>query len=155
MINPETLDIKALPWLPLEEKSAFPKKPAIYFAIDSQGTVQYIGRSVNVHQRWGNHHKYGVLSKIERIKIAYLFVDTVELLPKIETALIEWFDPLLNNSFSKRKKPNYAQVSGYVQKDKALKFKINCTALQITQSEALDEAISLWLEKNKSSKDVA
>jgi hypothetical protein len=59
------------------------------------------------------------------------------------------------NVATKRDDPNYAQVSGYVQKDKALKFKINCTALQITQSEALDEAISLWLEKNNSSKGVA
>jgi len=95
-INPETLDIKTLPWLPLEEKAAFPKKPAIYFAIDSQGAVQYIGRSVNVRKRWGRHHKYDVLSEIGNVKIAYLFVDVVELLPKIEAALIEWFNPPLN-----------------------------------------------------------
>jgi hypothetical protein len=100
MINPKALDIKTLPWLPLEEKAAFPKKPAIYFAIDSQGTVQYIGRSVNVRHRWGSHHKYDVLSEIGNVKIAYLFVDTVELLPKIEAALIEWFKPPLNNSLS-------------------------------------------------------
>lgn len=100
MINPKALDIKTLPWLPLEEKAAFPKKSAIYFAIDSQGTVQYIGRSANVRQRWGNHHKYDVLSEIGNIKIAYLFVDAVELLPKIEAALIEWFKPPLNNSLS-------------------------------------------------------
>jgi hypothetical protein len=53
------------------------------------------------------------------------------------------------NVATKRDDPNYAQVSGYIQKDKALKFKVNCTALQITQSEALDEAISLWLEKQE------
>lgn len=100
MINPKALDIKTLPWLPLEEKAAFPKKPAIYFAIDSQETVQYIGRTVNVRQRWGNHHKYDALSEIGNVKIAYLFIDTVELLPKIEAALIEWFNPPLNNSLS-------------------------------------------------------
>ena len=100
MVNPETLDIRTLPWLPLEEKAAFPKKSAIYFAIDSQETVQYIGRSVNVRHRWGSHHKYDALSEIGNVKIAYLFVDAVELLPKIEAALIEWFNPPLNNSFS-------------------------------------------------------
>lgn len=100
MINPKALDIKTLPWLPLEEKAAFPKKPAIYFAIDSQETVQYIGRTVNVRQRWENHHKYDALSEIGNVKIAYLFIDTVELLPKIEAALIEWFNPPLNNSLS-------------------------------------------------------
>jgi hypothetical protein len=52
MINPESLDLSALPWLPLEAKSAFPKQSAIYFAIDSLGNIQYIGRSVNVKNRW-------------------------------------------------------------------------------------------------------
>lgn len=51
---------------------------------------------------------------------------------------------------TKRDDPDYAQVSGYIPKAKALKFKVVCTALQTTQSEALDEAISLWLEKQES-----
>lgn len=96
MINPSTIDLKALPWLPLEEKTAFPRRPAIYFAIDSLGNVQYIGRAKNVHSRWGKHHKYQALSAIADIKIAYLFIDTPELLPDIEQALIGYFDPPLN-----------------------------------------------------------
>lgn len=56
-----------------------------------------------------------------------------------------------NEVATKRDDPNFAQVSGYILKDKALKFKIACTALQITQSDALDEAISLWLEKQEQS----
>ncbi|BAZ71315.1 XRE family transcriptional regulator (plasmid) [Fischerella sp. NIES-4106] len=96
MINPANIDLKALPWLPLDEKTAFPQKPAIYFAIDSLGNIQYIGRTKNVRSRWGNHHKYEQLSTIGNIKIAYLFVDLPELLPQIETALIEYFDPPLN-----------------------------------------------------------
>ncbi len=51
---------------------------------------------------------------------------------------------------TKRDDPNYSQVSGYIPKAKALKFKVACTALQTTQSDALDEAISLWLEKQQS-----
>jgi hypothetical protein len=35
MINPSDLKLDALPWLPLQEKRAFPKHPVIYFAIDS------------------------------------------------------------------------------------------------------------------------
>ncbi len=96
MINPSTLDLKTLPWLPLTEKSAFPKQAAIYFAIDSLGCVQYIGRSVNVRARWGSHHKYSQLDAIGGVKVAYLFVDMPELLPQIETALIEYFQPSLN-----------------------------------------------------------
>ena len=61
MINPSTLDLKQLPYLPLEEKSALPKRSAIYFAIDSVGIVQYIGRTNNVYQRWVSHHRYSEL----------------------------------------------------------------------------------------------
>ncbi len=95
MINPESLDLSTLPWLPLDERTAFPKQPAIYFAIDSQGNIQYIGRSVNPKIRWYSHHKYDELQAIGNIRIAYLFMD-VDLLPSVESALIDWFDPPLN-----------------------------------------------------------
>lgn len=96
MLNPSEINLSSLPWLPLDAKSAFPKNPAIYFAIDSQGTVQYIGRSINPKSRWANHHKYKHLEAIGSIKIVYLFVDSPNLLPEIESALILWFDPPLN-----------------------------------------------------------
>ncbi len=96
MINPSEINLSSLPWLPLDAKSAFPRNPAIYFAIDSQGTVQYIGRSINPKNRWASHHKYQELETIGSIKIVYLFVDSPELLPQIESALILWFNPPLN-----------------------------------------------------------
>jgi hypothetical protein len=46
---------------------------------------------------------------------------------------------------TKRDDPNYAQVSGHIPKDKALEFKVACTRKQISQSEALEEAIDKWL----------
>lgn len=95
MIDPEFLNIADLPWLPLDAKSAFPKQSAIYFAIDSSGGVQYIGRSANVKMRWANHHRFDELQSIGNIRIAYLFMD-VDLLPSVEAALIEWFNPPLN-----------------------------------------------------------
>ncbi|NJM73030.1 MAG: hypothetical protein HC862_24400 [Scytonema sp. RU_4_4] len=50
MINPRDIDLNSLPWLPLEEKTAFPSRACIYFAIDSLGTVQYVGRSLSRFQ---------------------------------------------------------------------------------------------------------
>lgn len=52
------------------------------------------------------------------------------------------------NSRGKRGDPNYSQVSGYINKDVALQFKIVCTAKEISQSEALEEAIAAWLKAN-------
>jgi hypothetical protein len=36
MIDPQSLNLSSLPWLPLEAKSAFPRQPAIYFALGLQ-----------------------------------------------------------------------------------------------------------------------
>jgi CopG-like RHH_1 or ribbon-helix-helix domain, RHH_5 len=96
MFSPDTIDLKALPWLPLDEKASFPKKAVIYFAVDSLSQIQYIGRSVNCRQRWSDHHQYQKLTDIGEIKIHFLFVDSIELLEEIEAALIQWFDPPLN-----------------------------------------------------------
>lgn len=95
-IDPQSLDLTALPWVPLKATSGFPEDPAIYFAIDAQGTVQYIGRSGNVRTRWKSHHRYRQLEKMGGVKVAYLFVKTPQLLPSLESTLISWFNPPLN-----------------------------------------------------------
>jgi len=119
MINPSEVNLSELPWLPLEAKSAFPRQSSIYFAIDSLGTVQYIGRSVDPKIRWAGHHRYIELQEIGSIKISYLFVDSPELLPAIESALIDWFDPPLNvagkTSFTEKQGENRPPRSGGVK----------------------------------------
>lgn len=97
MMNPKTLNLSELPWLPLEEKSAFPTQPAIYFCIDSNDVVQYIGRATNLNQRWGNHHRYNQLTDIGDIKIAWLETSE-DYLSEVEANLINYFNPALNNS---------------------------------------------------------
>lgn len=52
----------------------------------------------------------------------------------------------------KRDDPNYSQVSGYIPKELALEFRIACTSGEVTQSDALEEAIKLWLANNASKK---
>lgn len=48
---------------------------------------------------------------------------------------------------SRRGDPDYSQVSGYVKKELALQFKAQCTMSEISQAEALEEAIQLWLQQ--------
>jgi hypothetical protein len=55
------------------------------------------------------------------------------------------FDDFVN----RRSDPNYAQVSGYIDKNLAMQFKITCTATEVSQTDALEEAVALWLEKQK------
>ena len=54
----------------------------------------------------------------------------------------------------RRKDPNYEQVTGHVQKDLARRFKVFCTDQRITIAEALDQAISAFLQQaDKEAKD--
>ena len=48
---------------------------------------------------------------------------------------------------SRRRDPAYSQVSVYVPKELAVDFKVACTRAGINQSEAMEEAISLWIQK--------
>lgn len=52
---------------------------------------------------------------------------------------------------TKRDDPNYSQVSGYVPKDLARRFRIACSSEEISQSEALEKALEQWLEKDNPS----
>lgn len=98
MIQPSTINPLTLPSVPLGKRSQLPTIACIYFAIDSQDVVQYIGRSVNLQQRWVQHHRQRHLETMSSIRIAWLIIDTPELLPGIEAALINWFAPPLNGS---------------------------------------------------------
>ncbi len=96
MINPESIDLTALPSVALCDRTTLPPVPAIYFALDSLGNMQYVGRSVNLQQRWTRHHRQCYLENMDGVRIAWLTVNAPELLPEIEAALIEWFNPPLN-----------------------------------------------------------
>ena len=155
MINPQRLDLKSLPWLPLYEKAIFPTRSAIYFAIDNQGNVQYIGRTQNVRHRWAKHHKYDELRDIGNIKIAYLFLDAPELLLEAETALIEWFKPPLNiiDNPATHKELEQGQprakdvvyVRARVPKNIHLRFKIEALKAGKDMDKIINELIEKWL----------
>jgi hypothetical protein len=58
-------------------------------------------------------------------------------------------EPHSGDLVTKRDDPNYAQVSGYVPKELALRFKVLCTSEEMSQSEALEEAIALWMQRKE------
>lgn len=97
MIDPSSIDINSLPWMPLTEKSVFPEQPAVYLAIDRHGAVQYVGQSVNPQKRWAHHHHCKSLLELGEVRIAYVFVDYEHLLPT-EAGLIKKFTPPLNTA---------------------------------------------------------
>lgn len=96
MLTPESLNLSALPSVPLSNRKQLPSILGIYFAIDSLGVVQYIGQSINIRNRWLNHHRQSELNVVGNVSIAYLEVSEPSLLSEIEWALIEYFNPPLN-----------------------------------------------------------
>jgi len=108
-INPSTL-----PSLPLTERSTLPTCPAVYFVM-AENQILYIGRAINLRQRWNAHHRYIQLKPKTNVRIAWLECSEPILLPKIESALIEQFRPLLNGSpvarlSSEQSKTGYSSI---------------------------------------------
>lgn len=91
-----------LPSLPLSQRNSLPECPSIYFAIDSNNRVLYVGKAINLLSRWKNHHRQEQLNRINRknpIKIAWLICPSeLEVLARTETYFIEFYQPLLNQT---------------------------------------------------------
>jgi hypothetical protein len=96
-MNTCIIDPLKLPSVPLLERRSLPGCSAIYFALLGE-RVLYIGRSVNLAQRWLSHHRWNQLKRMyPTARIAWIECSDSELLPKLEAALIEQFSPELNN----------------------------------------------------------
>jgi len=94
-MNLATINPLTLPSLSLANRSALPPCLAVYFALEGDH-VLYVGRSVNLQQRWITHHRYSQLKGLNNVRIAWLECSDPSLLPEIEAALIEYFQPSLN-----------------------------------------------------------
>jgi len=69
---------------------------AIYFVVNGERDIIYIGRAVHLAHRWMHHHRIDYLSALTRVTIAWLAVDDITLLNAIEKACIVHFSPLIN-----------------------------------------------------------
>ena len=88
VIDPKNIDLAELPSVSLEDKNLFPEKPAIYFCVDENDTIVYIGRSINPRSRWSNHHRYYDLIDIGKIRVCFLLLGNLDSLPEIEDDMI-------------------------------------------------------------------
>lgn len=96
MIEPKLLDFATMPSLLLSQRAYLPATAGIYFAIDSLDQIQYIGRSVNIRNRWLGHHRKPELEILGNVRIAWVEIEDLTLLSQIEQMCIDYFDPPLN-----------------------------------------------------------
>jgi len=94
------LDPLAMSSVELDNLNQLPDCSAIYFAIDSQNRILYIGQAVNLLTRCKNNHRIYQLQEINQdypVRIAWQVCNNEEL-NEIELYLIKHFQPLLNRT---------------------------------------------------------
>ncbi|MBO1048406.1 MAG: GIY-YIG nuclease family protein [Dolichospermum sp. DEX182a] len=96
----ETINIFELPSLSLVDKDRLPNCAAIYFVSDSKNQIIYIGRTVNLVERWKAHHRFNQLKRFNRknpINISWLICSNdIETLSNLENEFIKLYKPPLN-----------------------------------------------------------
>ncbi|AGF53045.1 sll0664 [Synechocystis sp. PCC 6803] len=95
-----------LPKVSLATKDNLPIFSGIYYVVDEQNLVWYVGKAKNIRNRWQgkSHHRFFQLEsqKNHYFSIYYRIVDEIEL-AKIEKEEIEKYTPQLNTSKVKTK----------------------------------------------------
>jgi DNA-binding XRE family transcriptional regulator len=93
MVDLESLDPFSLPSIPLSDRASLPRISCVYSVLSCE-SVQYIGISEDLKNRWLNHHLINKLNPETRI--SWLEINNRDLLYETEFALIKRFSPPLN-----------------------------------------------------------
>lgn len=112
-MNISDFNLSNLPYVDLLHREKLPDCSAIYFAIDSQDRVLYVGLSVNLAERWKAHHRLHQLKEIYKnsfVRIA-LLVWTKSDLSIAEKYFIERYQPLLNGTNVKNEKTIPSEIA--------------------------------------------
>lgn len=99
-MNLENIKISELPSVYLLDKNLLPNCAAIYFVSDSKGHIIYIGRTVNLVQRWKDHHRFNQLKRFNRknkLNISWFTCSPdKEIISNLENDFIQLYKPPLN-----------------------------------------------------------
>ncbi|NJN13465.1 MAG: GIY-YIG nuclease family protein, partial [Richelia sp. RM1_1_1] len=94
------IKISGLPSVYLLEKDKLPSCAAIYFVSDSNGQIIYIGRTVNLVERWREHHRFNQLKRFNRktrVTISWISCSNdIKILSQLENEFINLYKPPLN-----------------------------------------------------------
>lgn len=147
----KNIKLDQLPSVDFEDRKQLPQVAGIYFAIDSNDNIQYIGQSIDIKRRLRRHNRNQQLSELGGVRIAYLEITDTSLLYDIEQALINYYNPRLNNTSMGcdrvNDEPMY-QVVSYLTKSERLLLKTHCAVNNITMSTFMKDLILKELNKN-------
>ena len=96
----ENIKLSDLPSVYLLDKDNLPNCAAIYFVSESKGQVLYIGRTVNLVERWRQHHRFNQLKRFnrkDRLTISWMTCSNdIKTLSNLEDEFIKLYKPPLN-----------------------------------------------------------
>ncbi len=86
--------------VPLANRNQLPTCSAIYFAIDAQNRILYVGKAKNLLTRWKNHHRLYSLKELDKDYSVSLYWQPwpEDNLDEAERLLIQQLQPLLNET---------------------------------------------------------
>lgn len=130
-----------LPSLLLNRVQELPQKiVGIYFLIDEDDSILYVGQSKNIRQRlMGKHHRASAL-KNKNVRVAWLELSDKQLLSAVENALIAWFNPTLNEA-------NRQLLGGDSAGERFYRLRITVGLSQVELADAIgvtDQTVSNW-----------
>ena len=79
LLSPEAIELRELPTVTFGTRSELPDVPAVYFVLDGECQVQYVGRSKRLNFRWRSHHRMVAFQQLANFRIAYLALEDASL----------------------------------------------------------------------------
>lgn len=92
-----TAQISTLPSLAFEYRQDLPPVPALYFALNNQREIVYIGETGNLRDRWKSHHRARQMST-GGYRIHWMEMADADARAAAERQAIDYFRPLWNRT---------------------------------------------------------
>ncbi len=89
-------DILVLPYAKFKDRRFLPDVTVVYFALDEFNRILYIGKALDLRERWSNHHKIPTLEHLSCERI-YWANTTQDKYSDFESDMIDRFQPCTND----------------------------------------------------------
>lgn len=93
----EIAKISLLPSLAFEHRGDLPPIPALYFALNEQRMIVYIGETENLRSRWRSHHRARQMAQ-GNYRIHWIEMPDADARSSAEREAIAYFRPLWNRT---------------------------------------------------------
>jgi excisionase family DNA binding protein len=145
------IDPFSLPFVMMSEMPYLPACGGIYFAIEDDREVVYIGQSVNIRYRWRTHHTQSYLCDLSnlddarRYRLAWLIIEDLEERTSAERAFVRRFRPRLNDTFNHDEKPKMEFSSAPFSREKEM-----LTTKEVAERIGVKyTTVMLWIREGK------